>query len=146
MKTKLITAILAASIATGCTTSPKNIGAAYVSPLKYQNYTCDQLASEHAAIEQRVSSAYGHLKKESSKDKWATGVGIVLFWPALLFLAGNDHAKEAEYAQLKGNYEAVQQSMIQHNCVPAVGSSQPYTGTVNVPPPSAYEAIKVKKP
>ena len=44
------------------------------------------------------------------------GVGLVLFWPALIFLEGGDGPEAAEYAQLKGNYEALQDNAILRKC------------------------------
>lgn len=114
---KALTIILAVLSLSACTTNPKNIGAAYVSPLKYADYDCDQLVIEASRVEQKVNDLFGHLKKENSKDKWAVGVGMVIFWPALLFTAGNDSAKETEYAQLKGEYEAIREVQVQKKCV-----------------------------
>jgi hypothetical protein len=42
------------------------------------------------------------------------GVGLVVFWPALFFLAGDDQ-KEA-LARLKGEYEALQAAAIRKDC------------------------------
>lgn len=39
------------------------------------------------------------------------GVGLVLFWPALFFLAGDD--QKEELARLKGEYEALEKASIQ---------------------------------
>lgn len=113
---KLILSLVIALAMGACTTNPNKIGANYVSPQKYANYDCQQLALEASNIERKVNDLYGHLKKENSKDKWATGVGVVLFWPALFFLAGNENVNEAEYAQLKGDYEAIQSAQVQKKC------------------------------
>ncbi|WP_200241917.1 hypothetical protein [Lamprobacter modestohalophilus] len=43
------------------------------------------------------------------------GVGLVLFWPALFFLAGGD--KKDELARLKGEYDALEQAAIQKDCM-----------------------------
>jgi hypothetical protein len=129
---KLILSVAIAVILGACTTNPNKIGANYVSPQKYANYDCQQLALEASNIERKVNDLYGHLKKENSKDKWATGVGVVLFWPALFFLAGNENVNEVEYAQLKGEYEAIQSAQVQKKCTistPATVES-PTTSTV----------------
>lgn len=42
------------------------------------------------------------------------GVGLVLFWPALFFLAGDDRSDEL--GRLKGEYEALETSAIQKKC------------------------------
>jgi hypothetical protein len=39
---------------------------------------------------------------------------LVLFWPALFFIAGSDNAEEL--GRLKGEYEALQQAAIAKKC------------------------------
>ena len=43
------------------------------------------------------------------------GVGLVIFWPALLFTKGNDE-NTAELARLKGSMDAIEQASIRKNC------------------------------
>jgi len=111
---KTITHGCAAVMLMACSTSPDKISASYVSPIVYQSYSCDQLVMEMARIQRKVNEVTGAQQKESTKDKWAMGVGLVVFWPALFFLIGDD--KKEELKQLKGEYEAVEQAMIQKNC------------------------------
>ena len=40
------------------------------------------------------------------------GVGLLLFWPALFALEGGDGPEAAEYARLKGEYEALRQAAV----------------------------------
>ncbi|HIF25512.1 MAG TPA: hypothetical protein EYQ41_05000 [Micavibrio sp.] len=42
------------------------------------------------------------------------GVCLVLFWPALFFMMGDD--QEEELASLKGQYDALEQAAIQKDC------------------------------
>jgi len=65
-------------------------------------------------VSNQVRTVAGVQDKEASNDAVAMGVGMVLFWPALFFLAGDD--KEQELAQLKGEHQALQQSAIQKEC------------------------------
>ena len=67
-------------------------------------------------VGQRTTELYTRLKSERKKDNAQMGVGLVLFWPALIFLEGGDGPEAAEYAQLKGNYEALQDNAIQRKC------------------------------
>ena len=121
MKKAVVIAIAAPAL-TGCATASKDISATYVSPLMYQNYTCEQLISETQRIGARVSEVGGAVDAKASRDKKITGVGVVLFWPALFALGGNKE-KQAEFARLKGEYDAVQQAAITKNCAstPAPG-------------------------
>ena len=67
-------------------------------------------------VGQRTTELYTRLKSERKKDNAQMGVGLVLFWPALIFLEGGDGPEAAEYAQLKGNYEALQDNAILRKC------------------------------
>ena len=100
----------------GCASNPDKIDAAYVSPLKYKDYDCDQIALEMDYVGQRTTKLYTRLKKERNKDNAQMGVGLVLFWPALFFLEGGDGPEAAEYAQLKGEFEALRDNAVQKKC------------------------------
>ncbi|MFM6987097.1 MAG: hypothetical protein ACKOXG_00310, partial [Arenimonas sp.] len=55
-------------------------------------------------------------KSERKKDNWQMGVGLILFWPALFALEGGDGPEASEYAQLKGDFEALRQASVQKKC------------------------------
>ena len=116
MKKTLIGLLVAGTVLTGCATSSKNLTSSYVSPLQYQQYSCNQLAQESSNIQARVAEIGGAVDSRATKDKWVTGAGMVLFWPALFFVGGNK-AQEAEFSRLKGEYEAVQKMAVQKNCL-----------------------------
>lgn len=97
-----------------CASHADNVSAAYVSPLQYKDYNCGQLRAELARISSRVREVSGAQNNTADKDAVATGVGLVLFWPALFFISGSDRAEEL--ARLKGEYDAVEQAAIQKNC------------------------------
>ena len=113
-----------------CATNPDNIQASYVSPLKYRNYDADQIVIEMDYVGQRTQELYQRLKKKASGDKWKTGIGLVLFWPALLALEGGDGPEATEYARLKGEYEALRQAAVQKKI------------TLNTLPPSPQEVLE----
>lgn len=113
----MIGGLLAATlILSGCATSPNKISAAYVSPAKYQSFDCSQVAAEQAGVEQRTNALYHSLKKRNTNDKWMMGVGMLVAWPALFFLKGNNGVQNAEYAQLKGEYEALRNASVAKKC------------------------------
>jgi hypothetical protein len=113
MKTIALAAI-AASLA-GCASHSSDIVAAYVSPIQYQSYTCAQLSEEAARVSSRAAIANGAQDQKATSDAVATGVGVVLFWPALLLIKG-DAASAQQVAQLKGEMEAIEQANIQKKC------------------------------
>ena len=113
---KLISTLLIVSVSlVGCATASKDIATNYVSPIQFQSYDCDQLQSETVRIQSRVSQLGGRLDEAASNDKAIVGVGMILFWPALFALGGTKQ-QEAEYARLKGEYEAMQQSSVHKRC------------------------------
>jgi len=115
---RLIAAIFftVAIILSGCATSSENLHAPYISPAQFQTYSCDELSSEIERIQTRVSQLTGKSNdKNSTKDKWILGADLSLSWAALFALGGTEE-QEAEYAQLKSEYDAIQQSAIAKKC------------------------------
>ncbi len=108
--------ILFISLLVSCASNPNKIDAAYVSPLKYKDYDCDQIALEMDYVGQRTNVLYHRLKKERKKDNAQMGVGLLLFWPTLFFLEGGDGPEAAEYARLKGEFEALRTNSVQNKC------------------------------
>ena len=112
---KLIASVVAISYLAGCATASKDVATTYVSPTQYQIYDCQQLAAEAQRLQVRFTELGGRLDQAASNDKTLTGVGLILFWPAL-FALGGTKTQEAEYGRLRGEYEAVQQANIQKKC------------------------------
>lgn len=114
-------------VLSGCSTASKDISSTYVSPMQYQPYDCQQLSMEAQRIQTRVVELGGRLDQAATNDKAIMGVGLVLFWPALFALGGTKQ-QEAEYARLRGEFDAVQQAAIEKKCslsvaAPAVAAS-----------------------
>ena len=111
---KIITLTLA-FVVSGCSTASKDIMPAYVSSAIYSNYDCDQLRLELIRVSIEVNSMSGKLDKNKENDNMTTTAGVILFWPALFFVGGTKE-QEARYAQLKGEYIALEQATIQKKC------------------------------
>lgn len=105
-----------ATLTVGCASSPNSIDAAYVSPGKYAEYDCQQIAAEVDNVSHRTNVLYSKLKKERNADNAQMAVGLVLFWPALFFLEGGDGPEATEYAQMKGNLEALRSASVMKKC------------------------------
>ena len=105
--------ILATGLIRGCASRPESIEAAYVSPLAYRDYSCSQLTQELRRIGRNAQEVAGDQHNTANTDAVAVGVGII-FWPAFLFLAGDDRAEE--FARLKGEADAVEQAAITKDC------------------------------
>ncbi len=110
----IVLSLVCLSLVSGCASKSQNIQATYVSPLQYQSFTCRQLEQEISRVSRKVSEISGAQDKQATGDAVAMGVGLVIFWPALFFLIGDD--KKEELARLKGEYDALEQSAIQKDC------------------------------
>jgi hypothetical protein len=113
MKKFLLSACIMVGLS-ACASHSENIEASDVSPLQYQDYSCHQIRSELMRVSRKVNQISGAQDKQAGNDEAAMGVGLILFWPALFFLAGSDH--HIELAQLKGEYDALEEEAIQKNC------------------------------
>jgi len=116
MKKALTSCTLAAALVTGCATSPDNMKAAYVSPLKYSTYDCTQIVMEMDHVSKRTTELYESLDTKADRDAAQMGIGLILFWPTLFLLEGGDGPEAAEYANLKGDFEALRTAAVQKKC------------------------------
>jgi hypothetical protein len=112
---KKFIAVFCAATLGACASRSENIAAAYVSPNQYASYTCKMLEEEATRVSSRAIAASGAQDSKATGDAVATGVGVVLFWPALFFIKG-EGASAAEVARLKGEMEAIEQASIQKRC------------------------------
>jgi len=114
---KFISIIVLVGLLGACATPPEKIKTAYVSPLQYKDYDCEQIAMETDRVSRRVQNLNASLKKTASDDSAQMAVGMILFFPALFFLEGGDGAEAQEYARLKGESDALQTASIQKKCM-----------------------------
>ncbi|WP_134680191.1 hypothetical protein [Paracoccus ravus] len=110
-----IAAIGALATLAACAEKSDQIPPAFVSPSLYHTMNCGQLTFEAQSVLNRANQAAVAQDKKASNDAVATGVGVVLFWPALFMIKG-DGAQAAELARLKGEIIAIQQAGNQKNC------------------------------
>ena len=130
-----VVVVVAIGVALGaCAKSAEQIGATYVSPVLYESYTCPQLAEEAQRVSSRAASAAGVQDQKATNDAIAMTVGLVVVWPALLFIKGNDE-NSAELGRLRGQMEAIEQISIRKRCgitfqkpAPAVAAASPREG------------------
>ena len=67
----------------------RTLAPAYVSPVAYQSYTCQQLALEAQSISTRAAKLSGAQDKQRTNDGLATAAAVVIFWPAAFFVGGD---------------------------------------------------------
>ncbi|MDE8349935.1 MAG: hypothetical protein POG74_10710 [Acidocella sp.] len=94
----------------GCAQSPETIQPAYVSPVTYQNWSCEQLSQE----EINLANAYATAAAEQSQARTADTWGVILIGVPTASLSGENIAPQV--ANIKGQQQAVRQSEISKNC------------------------------
>lgn len=70
---------------------------------------------EAQAVSAKAAELSGVQDQKRTNDQIATGVAIVVFWPAA-FLVGGDGQVAAQLAQLKGQMNAIEQASIHKKC------------------------------
>ena len=123
-------AIAASMVLTSCASHPDNIEAKYISPVIYQNWTCDQLTEERTRLTREVAHVTGLQRENAHADAAIMAAGIILLWPVLFGLAATKDRK-VEVARLKGEFDAVDQAVRVKQCPmpPPPPSSPPKSGS-----------------
>lgn len=103
------------ALISGCATRADNISASYVPTNIYNSQSCSQMKEEAVRLSYSAAAAVGRQNSAATRDTITTGVGLVLFWPAL-FLNNGDGAKAAEVARLKGEMQALEQASARKGC------------------------------
>ena len=112
--------LLVAMVLVGCATSPEEIPAASISHIQYRDYSCDDIALELDRVSRSMNTLHHQLDKKASNDATQMGVGLFLLWPTLFFLEGGDGPQAMEYAQLKGEFEALEKVAIRKKCAVSI--------------------------
>jgi hypothetical protein len=112
---RIATVAACAAALAGCASRADNIAASYASPTLYQPLSCQQIAGEAARVSARVAELTQTQNNKAVGDAVATGVALVVFWPALFFVQG-DGATAAELGRLKGEAVALEQANLAKNC------------------------------
>jgi len=117
---KVISLTVIAGLLSACATQPDAVSASYVSPSVYKGQSCARLVSERNQIVRNLNTLSAEQSKQATNDAVATGVALVLFWPAA-FLIGASGDSATALASAKGNYDAITAQMISQGCaVPTV--------------------------
>jgi hypothetical protein len=109
-KVRFIFILLILIFPAACVTPPNQIRAKRISPIKYQNYTCEQIKQELFLVDYKLFQLTMHQNMELSNQKNALGSS---FLSVFLLLEDN---KNEEIAQLKGEFEALEYVAKQKEC------------------------------
>jgi hypothetical protein len=110
MKRTLFIGAVAIVALAGCAKSPASIAPAYVSEIPYQSLSCEQLGAESA----RVTNALAAASQQQENARGGDIVGIILIGLPVSSMSGDNIAPQI--ANLKGQQDALQRTMIAKNC------------------------------
>lgn len=134
-------AAIVAVLLSGCASSPNRIQSAYVSPNTYKSYSCQQINTELAAVDQKAVKLHKRLRNRADNDALSMTTGLILLWPALLFLSGGDGAEANEYARLKGMKEALQAAKPNCSATPLTDAAAAASVAAATPKPNGKVQI-----
>jgi hypothetical protein len=91
---RVLVGVAAAALVAACAKNSADIAPSYVSPYQYESFTCDQLGEEAQRVSARAAEASGAQDQKATNDAVATTVGVIVFWPALFMVKGNDTRRQ----------------------------------------------------
>lgn len=97
-------------------TNPSQITGAYVSPVKYEKYTCEQLANEMSSLARRENQLVIAQEQRIKSSK------VQAFWVGY---GNGDGIEASELANVRGEREAVRFTMEQKQCANIPAPVQP---------------------
>jgi len=109
-RTTIIATVIVTAFVASCAKPPEAIAPAYVSEVSYQNFTCDQLATET----QQLQAAYTRVAAQQKQARQNDVVGVILIGLPVSSLSGDNVA--AQVADVKGRQEAVRLARVKKNC------------------------------
>ena len=110
MKIYALAAVAALSALAACAERPEAIAPAYVSPVVYQDWTCQQLGEEEARLNTAYVTAAGQQNNARANDT----AGVIFLGLPTASMAGENVAPQI--ASIKGQQDAVRQTENRKNC------------------------------
>ena len=108
-------AVLALAMVVGCSTRSVSVVPVPASPAEFASWDCDRIDDELDVVQQRAAELAWAVDEHSGNNILALGVGVTLFWPALLAMRP-DGLEAADLARLKGRDEALRSASRLKSC------------------------------
>jgi len=101
----------------GCATRSADVLPVAVNPADFLGWDCDRIADELDRVQQRAAERAYTVDERAANNIIALGLGVTIFWPALVALRTNGPDAEA-LALLKGRDEALRGAARDRACPP----------------------------
>ena len=106
---------VAAGLVAGCASWSGDVAPLPGDPAAYRGWGCERLFDELDAVQQQAADVAYAVDARAGNNMIALGVGITVFWPALLAMRP-DGLEAQQLAELKGRYEALRSVATQQSC------------------------------
>ena len=113
---RTLATLLTVAVLSGCAADTNQIRASYVSSYEYESYTCERLRGEAERVTRLAQEVGARVDDAAETDDVQMAAGMILFWPALFFLEGEETADTQEYAELKGRMTAIEEASLRKDC------------------------------
>lgn len=114
---------LALAVLAGCASRSGEVAPRAADAATYASWGCDRLFDEIDAVQQRAADVAYAVDSRAGNNMIALGLGITVFWPALLAMRP-DGLEAEQLAELKGRYETMQGVVSQRGCTPPPDTMQ----------------------
>lgn len=121
---RLLLCCAAAALVAGCATRAADVQPLAVDPEPFRPWSCSRLQDEMDRVQQRAVELSWIVDERAGQHVVALGVGLAVFWPALLAMRPDGEESRA-LAALKGRYEALHRAARLNGCPPAPSEMPP---------------------
>jgi hypothetical protein len=118
---RCVGSLLAVVVVAGCATRSVDVQPLPADPADFQGWPCARLYDEMDAVQQRAVELSWTVDERAGQHVVALGIGLSVFWPALLAMRPDGADAEA-LARLKGRFEALALAAGEAGCPPRPAS------------------------
>ena len=131
---RTLTACLAVCVGiagAGCSTSSGDVRPLLSNPRDFAGWDCERLDAEALRVQRRAAEVAYAVDERAGTNIIALGVGLTVFWPALLTMR-QPGVEAEELARLKGRFDVLQAVAVGRQC-PSVGPDLPARQALQLP-------------
>ena len=110
--------LLPLALLAACATRSDDVLPQATDPAAFAGWSCDALYDEADRVRQRAAQVAYAVDERSGNNIVMLGLGVTVFWPALLAMRPNGLDAQA-LAKLRGQDEALRAAQVQRACPPA---------------------------
>ena len=122
--------VISAGIA-GCALRASHVPAIQSDPAEFAGWVCPRIEQELDLVQRHATRVAYAFDERAGSNIVAVGVGLAIFWPALLTMRSNE-ADAKLLAALKGRHEALSQAALAKSCTSSATRELQATQTLPV--------------